>query len=119
MIYRQDDIDNLIKEVGIIIGLKPVFDHQRPVHKLTIHYKGGEEWHVKNARDIIVKRSKSGGFDVQYDYTKKTTQWTGFGVETVNSDVHVVTDTHDVVALTLETRRDQQVYTKEYVEFGK
>ena len=94
----------------------PVYTNYGEVYKLTIHYKDGETYHVKSARDIKIWKHKSGGHDIEYYYTKHLSRGTQFGTEKSVSDIHVKTSTHDVIGITMETRKDSGVYRKEYVE---
>ena len=111
--------DQILKEMdkmGVKLVPTFIFNHEPEVYKLTIHYKDESEYHVKNARDIKILKHKSGGHDIEYSYTKHLSRGTEFGTEKSMSDSHVKTSTHDVIGITMETRKDNGVYRKEYVE---
>jgi hypothetical protein len=96
-----------------------IFTRDTEVYKMTIHYRNEEEFHVRNAYSIKVYTHKSGGYDIQYNYDYKKKEIKPYGVEITEADKEIMTTTHDVVAVTLETRKDCGVYRKEYVEFMK
>lgn len=92
-----------------------VYQRAENTYKLTIHYKDGSTYHVKNAYNVKLLEHKSGGHDVEYDYDYVKKEVKPHGVETTEADKHVKTHTHDVVGLTFESRKDATVYRKEYV----
>ena len=108
-----------LNEMDMVWVPKSVFSRAEPVMQLTIHYKDGSEYNVKNAFNIEVNKHKSGGFDIEYDYEYTVTKNLPHGSE--NSEVvkHVETKTHDVIAITLTERKQNNVRKTEIVEFGK
>ena len=66
-----------------------------------------------------VNKHKSGGFDIEYDYEYTVTKNLPHGSENSEVAKHVETKTHDVIAITLTERKQNNVRKTEIVEFGK
>ena len=97
--------------------IMPKFTHFSKIYNLEILYKNGTSFNVKDAYDIRVYKHKSGGHDIKYSYSYDITKETEYGTMNDVGTRHIETDTHDIVAVVLTTRKEGGVRESKTVHF--
>lgn len=84
------------------VSLAEVVEHIPHAAKITINYRGGESFHAKDVKDVIIGYDKGGKLILVYSEEFKIEQDTQYGVLVMDGAASYIVTTGDISSIMLD-----------------